>query len=78
MKGKNFKPKNCDQLDTAYWQKIVADPAEAKKALIGLMTPDGPVEFVQLADGTQIKTTETTEEQAHEFMCALCPTWAKN
>jgi len=74
----NKPPKNADKIDIKMWQEILLSPKKAKEALVGLITPKGKVEIVKLANGKIVPVGEITEEQAHEFMTALCPTWAKN
>ena len=70
------------EIDAEYWRKIWWSKSEAKKALVGLMMPRGPkgklskVTHVTLENGSQIPVEDVTEEQAHEFMKAICPTWA--
>lgn len=71
------------KIDKEYWRKIWWSKSEAKKALVGLMVPVGPsgklsaVKAVSLANGNTIPVEDVTEEQAHEFMKQLCPSWAK-
>lgn len=73
------------KLGAKEWREIYWNKAKAKEALINLMVPvtDGkfgtklsPVKFVDLMNGSRIPVADVTEEQAHEFMKALCPTWA--
>lgn len=69
------------KIDAKYWREIWWSPSKAREALIGLMIPDKngkprKVEYVKLDGGRQIPVEEVTEEQAHEFMKQLCPTWA--
>lgn len=68
-------------IDAEYWRKIWWSKKEAKIALVNLMIPDEKgklqrVKEVQLESGNTISVKDITEEQAHEFMKALCPSWA--
>lgn len=71
------------KIDAKYWREIWWSPSKARAALIGLMVPHptkkgrlSKVEYVTLESGAKIPVEEVTEEQAHEFMKQLCPTWA--
>ena len=69
------------KIDKDYWKKIWWSKSEAKKALINLQVPDEKgklrfIKFVDLANGSRIAVEDVTEEQAHEFMKAICPEWA--
>lgn len=68
------------KLDAKAWREIWWNKKKAKEALVGLMIPVNgklsPVKEVQLANGNTIPVEDVTEEQAHEFMKALCPKWA--
>lgn len=67
------------KIDKAYWQRILGDSSAAKEALQYLEFDGGArVEFVELSNGNRIKVEDVTEEQAHEFMSSICPTWAKD
>lgn len=65
-------------IDAQYWQKICSNGKEAKKALVALVTPDGPVKCVQLSNGKSVPVEDVTEAQALEFMKALRPKWSFN
>lgn len=80
---KNFKERlsGKKQIDAEYWRKIFWSKKEAKKALLNLMIPTenrklSKVLEVTLENGNTIPVEQVTEEQAHEFMKALCPSWA--
>lgn len=71
------------KIDANMWREILSDKAKAKEALVEL-TFEGDngelvsVKEVQLENGKTIPVKNITEEQAHAFMSALCPDWAKN
>lgn len=74
-----FKKKS-KQIDKEYWKKIWWNKSEAKKALVNLeiKADNGKmakVLHVDLANGNRIPVEDITEDQAHEFMKALCPDW---
>lgn len=71
------------QIDAAYWKEILLSPAKAREALINLEIEDSAgkmtkVLFLNLENGNRIPVEDVTEEQAHEFMKNLCPSWAHN
>jgi hypothetical protein len=77
-----FKPRpKKDKIDAKMWREIYWSKKKAREALVNLMIPsdDGGfarVKELTLANGSTIPVDECTEEQAHEFMKALCPSWA--
>ena len=69
------------KITKSQWVKIYWNKTEAKNALQNLSVPDHSgklrkVTFVELENGKRIPINEVTEEQAHEFMKAICPEWA--
>lgn len=81
-KRKSRKEPQRRKIDKEYWREIWWSKEKAKEALMNLEF-DGDngkparVQRVQLANGNQIPVEDVTAEQAHEFMRALCPSWAK-
>lgn len=78
---------NRRKIDEAYWSEILASPAKAREALVNLQIEgrNGKpknIDWVGVrgpnGEEKKIPVSEVSEEQAYEFMCSLCPTWAKN
>lgn len=67
-----FKGKDID------WQAVTTNGKKAKESLMGLVTPQGKVGFVQLENGNQIPVNKVTEEQAMEFFKEIMPSWDKS
>ncbi len=65
------------KIDANYWREIVEDPKAAKEALVNLVVNGNSVTELTLESGNTIPVTAVTEKQAHDFMKALCPSWAK-
>lgn len=72
------KQEKMERIDAKRWREIYWRKGDAREALVNLVIEDTDgkmkkVEHVVLSNGRQIPVSEVTEEQAHEFMRALCP-----